>query len=139
MEELFEFTPDGGYIYATEEARAARPLPALPGCAHPEWGDPSSPDYIEAERLTPEWRALIGTAISKDRRTVGTLADVLDALPKADADEWRELVELADRDGIGSKADARCIEYEEAHGIIWDAYGFSLRNPATGEMIVASW
>jgi len=105
--------------------------------------DPAAPDYNEAERLPPEWRPLVGSAFFDDRRTVGSLADVLEALPPAVRDEWRAICEAEREAGEDEAAFLAAFrhrsEFEDAHGIECDSYGLNLRDPATGEYIVEQW
>lgn len=106
--------------------------------------DPAAPDYNEAERLPPEWRPLVGAVLYDDRRTVGSLADVLEALDGRTRDEWRALLEAESRvvspDGAALLRTYEATrKWEEAHGIEWDAYGFNLRDTATGEYLVEQW
>ena len=97
--------------------------------------DPSAPDYNEAERLPPEWQALVGVAFDDDRITVGSLADILEALPQETRDEWRRLCEEDARADNLDTTVAR-LDWEEAHGIEWDSYGGHMRDTKTGEYIV---
>lgn len=106
--------------------------------------DPAAPDYNEGERLPPEWRPLVGAVLHDDRRTVGSLADVLEALAPAVRDEWRALLEAESRvvspDGSELvRTYAATRKWEEAHGIVWDSYGCNLQDTATGEWIVEQW
>lgn len=81
---------------------------------------PESEKYIEAERLPPDWLALVGKTVCADRTTVGTIADLLEVLPADVANEWRELYAKSDED------DFALFEFEEAHHIKWYGEGYYL-------------
>lgn len=108
---------------------------------NPPWSaDPSSPCYNEADRLPQEWRPLVGVAFCSDRKTVGSIADVVEALTQEERDEWLALwkAESTARDGDLS-ASIRRLDWEEEHGVVWDSYGCNLRDPKTGKWIVEQW
>lgn len=81
---------------------------------------PDSEKYIEAERLPPDWLALVGKTVCADRTTVGTIADLLEVLPADVANEWRELYAKSDED------DSALFAFEEAHRIRWYGEGYYL-------------
>ena len=81
---------------------------------------PDSEKYIEAERLPPDWLALVGKTVCADRTTVGTIADLLDVLPADVANEWRELYAKSEED------DSELFAFEEAHRIRWYGEGYCL-------------
>lgn len=76
--------------------------------------------YIEAERLPPDWLALVGKTVCADRTTVGTIADLLEVLPADVANEWRELYAKSEED------DSALFAFEEAHSIRWYGDGYYL-------------
>ena len=81
---------------------------------------PESEKYIEAERLPPDWLALVGKTVCADRTTVGTIADLLEVLPADVANEWRELYAKSEED------DSALFAFEEAHRIRWYGEGYYL-------------
>lgn len=81
---------------------------------------PDSEKYIEAERLPPDWLALVGKTVCADRTTVGTIADLLEVLPADVANEWRELYAKSEED------DSALFAFEEAHRIRWYGEGYYL-------------
>lgn len=81
---------------------------------------PDSEKYIEAERLPPDWLALVGKTVCADRTTVGTIADLLEELPPDVANEWRELYAKSEED------DSALFAFEEAHRIRWYGEGYYL-------------
>lgn len=81
---------------------------------------PDSGKYIEAERLPPDWLALVGKTVCADRTTVGTIADLLEVLPADVANEWRELYAKSEED------DSALFAFEEAHRIRWYGEGYYL-------------
>lgn len=81
---------------------------------------PDSGKYIEAERLPPDWLALVGKTVCADRTTVGTIADLLEVLPADVANEWRELYAKSEED------DSALFSFEEAHRIRWYGEGYYL-------------
>ena len=81
---------------------------------------PDDPKYIEAERLPPEWLALVGKTVCADRTTVGTIADLLEELPPDVANEWRELYAKSEED------DSALFAFEKAHRIRWYGEGYYL-------------
>ena len=81
---------------------------------------PDNPKYIEAERLPPDWLAMVGDTVCADRTTVGTIADLLEELPPDVAEEWRKLYAKRNGDGGEKALDA----FEEAHGIYWYGEGY---------------
>lgn len=81
---------------------------------------PESDKYIEAERLPPDWLALVGKTVCADRTTVGTIADLLEVLPADVANEWRELYAKSEED------DSALFAFEEAHRIRWYGEGYYL-------------
>ena len=81
---------------------------------------PGSDKYIEAERLPPEWLALVGKTVCADRTTVGTIADLLEVLPPDVAEKWRELYANSESDEGEQALDA----FEEAHNIRWYGEGY---------------
>lgn len=81
---------------------------------------PDSDKYIEAERLPPDWLALVGKTVCADRTTVGTIADLLEVLPADVANEWRELYAKSEED------DSALFAFEEAHRIRWYGEGYYL-------------
>ena len=83
---------------------------------------PTSEKYIEAERLPPEWLALVGKTVCADRTTVGTIADLLEELPFNLAEEWRKLYANSESDEGESALNA----FEEAHHIRWYGEGYYL-------------
>lgn len=83
---------------------------------------PDDPRYIEAERLPPDWLALVGKTVWPDRTTVGTIADLLEELPPDVADEWRRLYAASESDDGGKALD----DFEQAHGIMWYGEGYYL-------------
>ena len=111
----------------------------------PPWSaDPDDPHYNEADRLPEDWRSLVGRVFGTDRRTVGSLADVLDALPQKARDEWRALLEAEsaamDGDSLAwTRAWQASCAWQEKHGVECDAYGFNLRDLKTGEYLVEQW
>ena len=86
----------------------------------PKFFTPDADGYIEAERLPPEWLAMVGRTVCADRRTVGTIADLLEELPPDIAEEWRQHYDKADTD-VGSDA---LTAWEEAHHICWFGEGY---------------
>ena len=75
-------------------APAPAPRLVIVDSPDPPWSaDPDDPHYNEADRLPEDWRSLVGRVFGTDRRTVGSLADVLDVLPQKARDEWRALLE----------------------------------------------
>ena len=90
---------------------------------------PDDPKYIEAERLPPEWLALVGETVCADRTTVGTIADLLEELPPEVAEEWRRL--YAKRNGDGGEEALHA--FEEAHKIRWFGEGYYLDNGESDE------
>lgn len=117
----------------------------IPSQPRPEWSDPSSPEYNEIERLPPDWRHLVGAALYDDRRSVGSLADVLECIAPEVRNEWRALLEEecaangSDDNEAFWDCHSRVSAFEDEHGIVYDAYGFNLRDPKTGEWIVEQW
>ena len=81
---------------------------------------PGSDKYIEAERLPPDWLALVGKTVCADRTTVGTIADLLEVLPPDVAEKWRELYANSESDEGEQALDA----FEEAHHIRWYGEGY---------------
>lgn len=85
---------------------------------------PDSGKYIEAERLPPDWLALVGKTVCADRTTVGTIADLLEELPPDVANEWRELYAKSESD----EGEQALWDFEEAHRIRWYGEGYYLDN-----------
>jgi len=99
------------------------------GCPEFDAGDrayftPGSDKYIEAERLPPNWLALVGKTVCADRTTVGTIADLLEELPPDVAEKWRELYANSESDEGEQALDA----FEEAHNIRWYGEGYYIDN-----------
>lgn len=83
---------------------------------------PGSDRYIEAERLPPDWLALVGKTVCADRTTVGTIADLLEVLPADMANEWRELYAKSESD----EGEQALWDFEQAHRIRWYGEGYYL-------------
>lgn len=81
---------------------------------------PGSDKYIEAERLPPDWLALVGKTVCADITTVGTIADLLEELPPDVREEWRSLYAKLNDDGGEEALDA----FEAKHHIRWYGEGY---------------
>lgn len=81
---------------------------------------PGSDKYIEAERLPPDWIALVGKTVCADITTVGTIADLLEELPPDVGKEWRSLYAKLNDDGGEEALDA----FEAKHNIRWYGEGY---------------
>ncbi len=83
---------------------------------------PDSDKYIEAERLPPDWLALVGKQVCADLTTVSTIADLLEVLPADVADKWRELYANSESD----EGEQALWDFEQAHRIRWYGEGYYL-------------